>query len=79
MDRRRGNRTFKEKKDYIMKISEKQILLLIDVLKDSLKNDDFTNFHLNIAQRHSLYAELINSSSNDQIEVKVIKTDSSIN
>ena len=51
-----------------MRITEKQIFVLIDVLKDSLNIRD--HFYINLEQRTKLYTCLLNQQSDLLREIK---------
>lgn len=56
-----------------MKVSEKQLIMLIDILKDSLKFSNVLGGY-DLQTRHQLVNDLINQQSNDLKEVDQIPT-----
>ena len=54
-----------------MKVSEKQLLMLVDILKDSLKIPNIFGGY-DVQTRHQLVNDLMNQQSNDLKEVDSI-------
>ena len=53
-----------------MKISEKQLQLLVQLLTDSVKTDIPMIFSLDYETRHQLYQQIINQQDNELKEIE---------